>query len=223
LQQDLQTEIALAQNGFANNVSLKQKELAEAKKNQEKALALQAEAVKKQQQMETAMQLVTLITSTANIIKGATEIAPGPFAIPLAIASLAAMWGVFAAAKISAANATKMSEGGEIGGLKHSQGGTMIEAERGEFVVKASAYDKHSELVQAINNEDMSQVYRSLNRDLSMNTNPGISQQPMSVSLDDTNTAKMLGRHFSNKKQVEYFDGYRVETIGNRRRTIRHA
>ena len=35
----------------------------------------------------------------------------------------------------------KMEYGGLIGGKPHSQGGTMIEAERGEFVVRKSAVD----------------------------------------------------------------------------------
>ena len=34
-----------------------------------------------------------------------------------------------------------MEYGGLIGGKPHSQGGTMIEAERGEFVVRKSAVD----------------------------------------------------------------------------------
>lgn len=38
--------------------------------------------------------------------------------------------------------AAKAAEGGLIGGKPHSLGGTMIEAERGEFIVKKSAVDK---------------------------------------------------------------------------------
>ena len=38
--------------------------------------------------------------------------------------------------------AAKAAEGGLIGGKPHSQGGTMIEAEKGEFIIKKSAVEK---------------------------------------------------------------------------------
>jgi TP901 family phage tail tape measure protein len=208
LQRDLELELQKMQAGYASNVTLKEKELADAKKRQAEALKLQEEAVKKQQQLEAMAQAISLITATANILKNYS-------ALPvvgqvLAIAEIAAMWGTFAAAQIQAKKLTQYGEGGEIEGKKHSQGGVPINAEGGEYVIKASAYAKNKELVQAINNEDMSNVYRALNQDLS-------------VSLDDSNTARMLGRHFKDKKKVTYFNGYRVEELGNRRRVIRYA
>ena len=78
------------------------------------------------------------------------------------------------------------------------------------IVLGSKSYAKNKELVQAINNEDMSSVYRSLNQDLS-------------VSLDDSNTARMLDRHFKDKKEVVYHNNCRIETVGNRRRVIRYA
>jgi hypothetical protein len=195
------------QAGYASNVTLKEKELADAKKRQAEALKLQEEAVKKQQQLEAMAQAISLISATANILKNWSAV---PIGQVLAIAEIAAMWGTFAAAQVKAKELTKYGEGGEIAGKKHSQGGVPINAEGGEFVVKASAYAKNKELVQAINNEDMSNVYRALNQDLS-------------VSLDDSDTARMLGRHFKDKKKVTYFNGYRVEELGNRRRVIRYA
>lgn len=208
LQEDLQTEIALAEQGFASNVSLKRRQLDEAKKEQAQALAMQKEAIKQQQTMQSLLQAVNLISATANILNSMTQL--GPAGLVLAIAEIATMWGVFGYAQVKARQMTKYGEGGEIEGKKHSQGGVPIEAEGGEFVVKASAYNKNRELVQAINNEDMANVYRALNQDLS-------------VSLDDTNTAKMLGKHFKDKKEITYFNGGRIETKGNRRRIIRYA
>jgi TP901 family phage tail tape measure protein len=207
LQRDLELELQKMQAGYASNVTLKEKELADAKKRQAEALKLQEEAVKKQQQLEAMAQAISLISATANILKNWSAV---PIGQVLAIAEIAAMWGTFAAAQVKAKELTKYGEGGEIAGKKHSQGGVPINAEGGEFVVKASAYAKNKELVQAINNEDMSNVYRSLNQDLS-------------VSLDDSDTARMLGRHFKDKKKVTYFNGYRVEEFGNRRRLIRYA
>lgn len=208
LQEDLQTEIALSEAGYASNVTLKKRELADAKARQAEALRLQEQALKRQQQLEAAAQAINLISATANILKNYSAL-PVAGQI-LAIAEIAAMWGTFVAAQAKAKELTQYGEGGEIAGKKHSQGGVPITAEGGEYVVKASAYAKNKELVQAINSEDMSNVYRALNQDLS-------------VSLDDSDTARMLGRHFRDKKKVTHFNGYRVEEIGNRRRVIRYA
>ena len=41
--------------------------------------------------------------------------------------------------QISQANSQKFEQGGLVGGRRHSQGGTMIEAERGEFVMSRNA------------------------------------------------------------------------------------
>ena len=46
------------------------------------------------------------------------------------------------AGAVSAHNAaSKMEQGGMVGGRRHSQGGTMIEAEKGEFVMSRNAVD----------------------------------------------------------------------------------
>jgi hypothetical protein len=99
-------------------------------------------------------------------------------------------------------------EGGEVGGKKHSQGGTLIEAEQGEFVIKAEQYAKNKELVNAVNDGSINQQWSLMNRDLS-------------VSLDDTNTARMMNKHFGNS--VQYFDWGRVEKRGNNIRRVRYA
>ena len=44
-------------------------------------------------------------------------------------------------ANIKAMKAEKFEQGGLIGGQRHSQGGTLIEAERGEFVMSRNAVD----------------------------------------------------------------------------------
>jgi len=208
LQQDLQTEISLQEKGFANNVSLKQRQLEEAKRQQEKALLLQKKAVDDQRKMDLILQASSLITASANTFAQMSKL--GPWGIAAAIIEIGAMWGAFGIAQAKAKELTKYGEGGEIDGPKHSQGGTVIEAEGGEYMINAKAYGKNKELVQAINNEDMAQVYRALNQDLS-------------VSLDDSNTARMLGRHFKDKKQITEYPGYRIEQVGNRRRKIRYA
>ena len=50
------------------------------------------------------------------------------------------------------ARAPVYKKGGILGGQKHSAGGTIIEAERGEFVVNANATSKNRGLLEALNN-----------------------------------------------------------------------
>ena len=75
---------------------------------------------------ETAFQLVGMITSSVNIFKHATELF-GPFGVPIAVASVAAMFGAFAVAKVKAMQAindtNKFADGGEIDGASHTAGG----------------------------------------------------------------------------------------------------
>lgn len=107
----LDYEMEARANGYANNVDL-------ARKEYEDKLALQKEAIKEQERLQkqqeainTATQVSSLITATAELWAAHAKI---PFAgTALAIAATAAMWGSFAAAKIQAAQmtATKYGEG----------------------------------------------------------------------------------------------------------------
>ena len=69
-----------------------------------------------------------------NIASAITKVLPNIF--------LAALVGAMGAVQIAAIASTpipKFAQGGMIGGRRHSQGGTMIEAEQGEFIVNRSA------------------------------------------------------------------------------------
>ena len=63
----------------------------------------------------------------------------GLFGIPLA--NLVAALGAIQLGSIAATPIPKFAQGGMIGGRRHSQGGTMIEAEQGEFVMSRSAVE----------------------------------------------------------------------------------
>jgi len=63
----------------------------------------------------------------------------GLFGIPMA--AIVATLGAVQVAMIAAQKPPKMAQGGLVGGRLHSQGGTMIEAEQGEFVMNRDAVD----------------------------------------------------------------------------------
>lgn len=144
-QRVLDAEREAAAEGYANNVRRAEQELALAKKNQERALKEKERANRAQLALDTITQASSLITASANIWSGFSEI---PIVGPaLAVAALALMWGSFAASKIKAIQATKESYGEGtvelLEGGSHASGhdislgrkadGTERRAEGGEF------------------------------------------------------------------------------------------
>jgi TP901 family phage tail tape measure protein len=209
LQQDIENEMRLAELGYANNLTLRKKQLEDAKRQQAEALRAQEAALKRQRQLETASQTIDLLSATAGILKNSFKSTDPISASIIAGAALLGMWGTWAWSLSKASEATKYGEGGEVVGAKHSQGGVPIEAEGGEFVVKASAYSKYADLVNAINEDKINSVYGAMNRDLT-------------VSLDDRKYDRMMCKYFGTTRTT-YHNGYRIEQSGNRTRTIRYA
>jgi len=87
----------------------------------------------------------------------ALKSAPPPF-------NYIAMAGVIAQglANVHQIQAQKFEQGGMVGGRRHSQGGTMIEAERGEFVMSRSA-------VESIGTETLNQMNQGGGGGISLN------------------------------------------------------
>lgn len=211
-QSALETEVELMQAGYASNVTLKRNELEELKKEREKALADQREAQQAQVAIDTVTQLSSLITASAQIFKGMTAILPVA-GIPIAIALIAAMFGAFTASKAKAmqtAGVSKFAAGGWIGGRSHREGGTMIEAEKDEFVVRKSSAKKYNLLIEAINKDNPIEINRAYMNNMK-------SQIVHSrVSLDDSKDLKAIrGILEKQGKSIEYSGGYRIERVGN--------
>lgn len=106
------------EQGFANNYDARQQDLENLKaqkqkeeKELQKALKRRAALQKAEFLVQTAVQFGNLITASTNIFAVATTPPVGPFGIPLAIASIAAMFASFAAAKLTALNAINQSSG----------------------------------------------------------------------------------------------------------------
>ena len=116
-------EVEGRNNGYANQVATKKKELQQEKKNQQEKQKLLEQAQKRQEAINTVVQASSLITASANIwsaMSGVPIIGPA-----LALAAIATMWTSFATAKVKAkqATATADQEYGE-GGLEFLEGGS---------------------------------------------------------------------------------------------------
>lgn len=116
-------EVEGRNNGYANQVATKKKELQQEKKNMQEKQKLLEQAQKRQEAINTVVQASSLITASANIwsaMSGIPIIGPA-----LALAAIATMWTSFAVAKVKAKQATAAAnqEYGE-GGLEFLEGGS---------------------------------------------------------------------------------------------------
>ena len=105
-----------------------------------------------------------MTTATTNIWKEATKTGHPAYTIPIAIASTAIMFGAWVAqlATINK-NVPKYAEGGWIDGRSHSQGGTNIEAEGGEFVVRKDRASVFGDILESLNGDSMTQAWDTIN------------------------------------------------------------
>ena len=109
---NLDYEMEARANGYANNVDLARREYEEKLAIEQKAIEEKKRLEKIQEGIDTATQISSLVTATAQIWAAYTKIPAGKV---LAIAATALMWSSFAAAKIQAAqlaNAKTYGEGG---------------------------------------------------------------------------------------------------------------
>ena len=116
-------EVEGRNNGYANQVATKKKELQQEKKNMQEKQKLLEQAQKRQEAINTVTQASSLITASANIWSSMSSI---PIIGPaLALAAIATMWTSFAVAKVKAKQATRAAnqEYGE-GGLEFLEGGS---------------------------------------------------------------------------------------------------
>lgn len=116
-------EVEGRNNGYANQVATKKKELQQEKKNMQEKQKLLEQAQKRQEAINTVTQASSLITASANIWSSMSSI---PIVGPaLALAAIATMWTSFAVAKVKAKQATRAAnqEYGE-GGLEFLEGGS---------------------------------------------------------------------------------------------------
>jgi hypothetical protein len=103
----------------------------------------------KQARSDKALALFNIAVNTAtSIIKTGAQLGY-PAAIPFQI--LAGAIGAIQLAAVAAKPLPKFEKGGLIGGKLHSQGGTLIEAEQGEYMVNRRQSAKHRRELDAMN------------------------------------------------------------------------
>ena len=100
---------------------------------------IEAKYAEKTRKHKEKMKTVKVMEAISNTALGATKAwsDPGGF-LGMALAAMIVAQG---AMQIKLIKAQKYQYGGMVGGRRHSQGGTMIEAEQGEFVMSRDAVD----------------------------------------------------------------------------------
>lgn len=106
-------------------------------------------AHKEEMKLKKDMQVIRIAEAISNTALGITKALVNPGGPPGIV--LAALVGITGAMQLATIKAQKFQRGGLVGGNLHSQGGSMIEAERGEFVMSRNA-------VEAVGVETMNQV-----------------------------------------------------------------
>lgn len=144
----LDYEMEARANGYAYNLTLARKEYEEKLKLEREAIAEQERLQRIQEQIDTATQISSLVTATAELWASMGK--TGPLAVALASAATAAMWGSFLGAKVQASQLARKKMYGE-GGMEyldyggshasghdidfgHTKDGTQRTVERGEII-----------------------------------------------------------------------------------------
>jgi len=160
--------------------------------------AIAAEKIK-QAKLEKAIQLFDIAINTAAAVSKAIAGSPLTFGLPFSAFALAQ--GAIQAAIVSSKPLPKYKKGGIIGGKSHEAGGTVIEAERGEFVVNKKSVSKHRDILEAMNrsSHDLNKLineryirpaildYASKSKDGAVVVNASLNSKSMEKKLDRLN------------------------------------
>ena len=146
----------------------KQRELSAAGDNAEKRLEIEKKYLKKQQALSISQAIINQAQAISEVWKTWAENPP----VAIAFSALAAL---NVGAQIATIKSQKFAKGGEVDGRLHSQGGTLIEAEKGEFVINRSSTSKYKSLIEGINENDQLKIMSALDQDRKI---PTVKQDP---------------------------------------------
>lgn len=137
------------QSQLDDNLITREEFDAETAKLDEDMKKKQAKAARKQAIQEKAMKVFNVVTDTAAGIAKAVSASPLTFGMPWS--AFVGATGAAQLATILAAPLPKAARGGLIGGRPHSQGGTILEAERGEVIINKRSAKQYLPLLSEIN------------------------------------------------------------------------
>ena len=199
----LNREIEFRNQGYANNVALREKELAEAKRAQKEALEEQKKVARQEQMIEAASQASSLITASANLIASGSK--GGIAGLIASIAAMGVMWGAFAAAQVKAYQMTnkktQFREGGVmlLEGGSHQSGhdvnlgigpdGSNLRAEGGEYfavINKRNSRRYGSEIPNIVN-----ALNSGMFEDRYIKTSDAVGMLPRIIKADDGSTVDL--------------------------------
>ena len=171
-----------------------------------------AEEKRKQAVADKALAVFEIGLSTARGIMAALA---GPPPNP----PLAALIGIAGGIQLAAALAKpipKFEKGGEIGGKRHSEGGTMVEAEQGEYIVNRKQTSAHRRELNALNQSSdafkklineryvrpalMNYMLSSKSKEVGVNVNATLNSKSMEAEL------KGLRKDLRNNYQPIYIN-----------------
>jgi tape measure domain-containing protein len=244
-QDALDAELELQKQGFANNVDQRQQDLQNAKDFQKKAIEEQKKAARQRALIDAATQVSAIATAAASYFSAT---APIPFVgIALAIGAIATMLATISKVKASARSiqTPEFGDGGSgfiqdngfVTGRSHSDGGNLINIEKGEIfqvgqsggkkkfsVVRKERVKEYFDLLDAANRGDNEALARHA-MDLSgvevdrKAVSRRVFDSPKSANTDSTNT-KLLERvdkiykEMTKKKETYSPDG-KIRIRGN--------
>jgi len=169
----LDRELELNKQGFASNVQAKREELAELEAARQEALENQKAALKTQRAIETASQIMSLVTSIANIFKSVSSL--GPIGVVIGAVSAAALVAAFIASKVAASNAANAQEfftGGEYG---YTGDGSPYEESR-RLGTKPYVYHKKEFIFNHKKTEENIELFRSIHGDNTVGIIKGVEK-----------------------------------------------
>ena len=178
-------------NAINNSDALERDKIKQRAALEKRTQALISAEKTKQANRDKALSLFQAVVSTARAV---AEALPN---IPLSILVGAA--GAIQIAAIAAQPIPKFEKGGEIGGKRHSEGGTMVEAEQGEYIVNRKQTSTHRRELNALNQSSdafkkliqdryvrpalMNYMLNSKSKEMGVNVNATLNSKTMESEL----------------------------------------
>ena len=207
-QDALDAELELQKQGFANNVDQRQQDLQNAKDFQKKAIEEQKKAARQRALIDAATQVSAIATAAASYFSAT---APIPFVgIALAIGAIATMLATISKVRASARSiqAPEFGEGGSgfiqndgfVTGRSHSDGGNLINIEKGEiFQVGEAGGKKKFSVVRKERVKEYFDLLDAANR----GDNQALAKHAMELSGVEVDRKNVSRRVFETSKPVK--------------------